>query len=74
MYQRPEFTLADAQKIQIEHLSNWAEVLKPSVYLALLTHTIESNKGVTDPYKVFRGQEISMWVQNYMYNIRNNNI
>lgn len=68
MYQKPQFTLEEAHKIQIEHLIKWAKVLKTSVYLALLSHAIKSNKEVTDPYKVFRGSDISCWVENYSYN------
>jgi hypothetical protein len=60
-----QFSLAEAHKIQREHLTEWAKVLKTSVYLALLNHAIESNKSVTNPYDVFRGSRISAWVQNY---------
>jgi hypothetical protein len=66
--EKPQFTLAEAHEIQRQHLCEWAKVLKTSVYLALLQHAIESNKSVTDPWEVFRGQSISTWVRNYSLN------
>lgn len=63
-----QFTLADALEIQKQNIFEWAVVLKPSVFLALVEHLAEANKGVTDPFKVFRGQDISTWVRNYAIN------
>lgn len=60
-----QFTLEQALEIQKRHIMEWAVVLKTSVFLALVEHLVEANKGVTEPYKVFRGGDISCWVQNY---------
>lgn len=74
MYQRPEFTLADAVRIQFDQIAEWKAVLKPSIHKALVVHAFERNNGVTDPYQVFRGQDITCFIQNHMCNIRNNKI
>lgn len=58
--------MKDALNIQLEQLTEWAKVLQPQVYVALLNHAVECNKRNTEPYAVFRGQDITTWVQNYM--------
>lgn len=58
--------MKDALCIQLEQLSEWAKVLQPQVYVALLNYAVECNKRTTEPYLVFRGSDITTWVQNYM--------
>lgn len=62
-----DFTFQDAYKIQSQHIIEWSTVLNPDAYLALLRKTIEENaKEMESPYEVFRGSDISNFIQNLM--------
>lgn len=70
---RPEFTLAEAFKIQANQIAEWKLVLKPSVHKALLQHAREHNESVINPYDVFRGVQIAEWVNNHINALLGNN-
>jgi len=61
---KKEFTLADAIRIQNDQLLRWKSVLKPEIYLLLLEHVCMKNIGTMEADKVFRGQDIDMYVHN----------
>ena len=62
-----DFTFQDAYKIQSQHIIEWSTVLNPDAYLSLLRKTIEENaKEMESPYDVFRGSDISNFIQNLM--------
>lgn len=62
-----EFTFEDAYKIQTEHLTEWSKVLNTTAYMILLEKALEENKKeMGSPYDVFRGTDISSFIQNIM--------
>lgn len=64
---REDFTFQDAYKIQSQHIIEWSNVLNTDAYLALLRKVIEENaKEMESPYDVFRGSDISNFIQNLM--------
>ena len=60
-----EFTLQMAIAIQDHHLADWKIVLNHKVYTELHYAVKQSNEGVTDPYKITRGQDLTNWICNY---------
>jgi len=62
--EKKEFTLAEAIRIQNERLYCWKSVLKPEKYLLLLEHVAMKNIGTMEAEKVFRGQDMDMFVYN----------
>jgi len=58
------FTVADAIQIQNYRLLKWKSVLKPEKYDLLAQHAKAQNFGVTDPYAIFRGQKMDMYICN----------
>lgn len=65
MYERPEFTLSDSLQIQTENLANWKLKLNTECYNALELVALASNKDVTDPYEIKRGQPLDTFVANW---------
>lgn len=59
-----EFTLEVALSIQEMQLKEWETVLKPEVFAKLSAYVLKQNEGVTNPYHVFRGTEISCVIGN----------
>ena len=57
-------TISDAMKTQNRQLLQWKSVLKPEKYILLLEHVISENVGVTEGDKIFRGNQIDMFVHN----------
>lgn len=65
-----EFTLAEAIAIQDDHLAKWKILLNDKVYQELYKAVKDSNDGVTDPYKVTRGQDLTSWLLNYKHDYK----
>ena len=59
------FTIEAAIDIQDVHLAEWKLLLKKKIYEELYEAVKKSNPGVTDPYLITRGQDLSSWVANY---------
>jgi hypothetical protein len=59
-----EFTLEQALKIQDSDLGWWSIVLKEEVYKEVHRIVKERNNGVTNPFQICRGSEISTIVHN----------
>ena len=62
---RPEFTMDQAIAYQDAELARWKILLNDKVYKELHDVVKNSNAGVTDPYKVTRGQCLNNWLLNY---------
>jgi hypothetical protein len=59
-----EFTLEEALQIQDSDLRWWSIVLKEEVYNEVHRIVKQRNKGVTNPFQICRGSEISTIVHN----------
>ncbi len=59
-----EFTLEQALQIQDSDLGWWSIVLKKEVYNEVHRIVKERNNGVTNPFQICRGSEISTIVHN----------
>lgn len=55
-------------KVQKRHLADWKKLLKKSVYLDLVAEAEKQNLTVTTGYNVFRGVDITNYLENYLYN------
>jgi len=62
-----KFTYTDALAIQREHLAQWRLKLNAECYTDLIDHVAKVNKrqGNTNPYDVFRGQDIDTFIANW---------
>ena len=65
MRERPEFTMAQAIAYQDMELAKWDLLLNDKVYDELHTAVKKSNEGVTDPYKITPGCDLTNWLLNY---------
>jgi hypothetical protein len=61
------FTLADSRRIQAEDIARWELVLKPEVAKEMRERIAANSKGVTKPYDLPRGQEVSSIVIHLSY-------
>lgn len=57
-------TLGQALEIQSQHLKEWQSVLNDKTYQIAYEICMLKNKTVTNPYDVFRGNDISSLVEN----------
>lgn len=55
-------------EIQKRHLADWKKLLKKSVYLDLVAEAEKQNLTVKTGYDVFRGNSITNFIENYLYN------
>lgn len=60
-----DFTLEDALQVQKENLVDWKTKLNTECYNALELRILASNKGITDPFLIKRGSDLSMFVANW---------
>lgn len=58
-------TLEEALEIQAAGLRRWEMVLKPEVFGSLCHCVARDSQGVTNPYKIPRGDSLNEWVLNY---------
>ena len=58
------FTLDVALSIQDDHLKEWGTVLKPEIHIKVCEIVKKRNIGITNPFQVCRGTDISNIVQN----------
>jgi hypothetical protein len=68
MYTRPEFSVEDGIKIQRTQLNHWRSVLKEHVYNELERFATKNNHMVKTGYEICRGNDLSVFVQNYKNN------
>lgn len=68
------FTLTDSLKLQAEGLEGYKQLLKPHVYRLLSSWCEKTNKGITDPYAIKRGQDLSGFIEGLICEIRNSKI
>lgn len=61
---KPEFTVADAIKIQQEHLKQWQEILKPEFFAKLKVWAEATNATETNPYEIRRGSTLDGFIHN----------
>jgi hypothetical protein len=59
-----EFTLKDSLRHQEWDLKNWETVLKTEVFANVKKIVLARNEGVTNPYQICRGSDISTIVSN----------
>jgi len=59
-----KFTLKEAFNIQAKDLMMWDSILNDKTSILLWKEALRRNIGVTDPYDVFRGSDISCFLQN----------
>lgn len=69
MDQDRQFSFKKAFAIQANQIRRWRRVLKPSVTRALIAEARARNNMsfLRNPYDVFRGDDISEFIQNYSY-------
>jgi hypothetical protein len=67
-----DFTMADAMKIQADHLAFYERALKPEVF-SMLKDKVEAinANGYTNPYHVCRGTNIDNLFFNLFNDLRN---
>jgi hypothetical protein len=58
------FTLEKSLSIQQQHLNEWKTVLKPEIYEQVEEIVKKRNVGITNPYLVCRGSDISNIISN----------
>lgn len=58
------FTLQRGQLIVSKQLEQWKSVLKPEKYSLLEKHVQTVNKNITNPYQLFRGNDMYNWIHN----------
>jgi hypothetical protein len=59
-----KFTLKEAFNIQAKDLMMWDSILNDKTSILLWKEALRRNIGVTDPYDVFRGSDISYFIEN----------
>ena len=64
-YQRDEFTLDDALRVQKEQILKWKPKIVPELYKAIWAEAHKLNKNVENPYRVFRGSDIDNFIHNW---------
>jgi len=66
-----QFTLADALAIQRKDIDKYKTIITAEAFSELCKHADKKNEGVTEPYNIFRGQDVYIWLENYATQIAN---
>lgn len=59
------FTMAVALEFQRKEINKYKKVITAEVFDKLCKHAEQKNVGVTNPYEIFRGQDVHIWISNY---------
>ncbi len=65
-----EFTIDKAIRIQLDQLRDWRKVLTPEAFGDLRIHAEQNNRTAKDPKQIIRGNDLSVFVENYSHKLK----